>query len=176
MKSAKLALLASVLATTPAAALAQDVGATIFGSDGNPVGTVTEVTEQVVVIDTGKHKTPVPPSMLFDGEKGKSVNATQEQINTMMDQRVAEAMAKRDAALVQGAAVVSAGGSPIGKLASVDMAADKITLETEGGALLLKKEHFAVNPQGQLAVLYSRDQIAKATAGTQGGAASGGAQ
>ena len=176
MKIAKLALLASVLAATPAVALAQDVGATIYGSDGNPVGTVAEANDQVVVIDTGKHKAPVPTNMLFDADNGKSVNATQDQINTMMDQRVAEANAKRDAALVQGAAVVSAGGSPIGKLASVDLAADKITLETEGGALLLKKEHFAVNPQGQLAVLYSRDQIAQATAGTQAGAATGGAQ
>lgn len=167
MKIIKLALLAGTLAVTPAAAFAQDVGATIYGADGNPVGTVAEVNEQVVVIDTGKHKAPVPVGMLFDGDKGKSVNATKDQVDTMMDQRIAEANAKRDAKLVQGAAVVSAGGRAVGTLGKVDLAADKILLEMEQGALQLKKEHFAVNPQGQLAVLYSKDQLASAASGGQ---------
>jgi len=174
MKTIKLALLAGALAVTPAAALAQDVGATIYGNDGNAVGTVTEVNEQVVVIDTGKHKAPVPVSMVFDGDKGKSVNATKDQVDTMMDQRVAEANAKRDAALVQGAAVVSAGGRSVGTLEKVDLAADTILLKAAQGTLQMKKEHFAVNPQGQLTVLYSADQIASAASGkpaTTGGGA-----
>lgn len=170
MKTLKLALLAGALAVTPAAAFAQDVGATIYGNDGNAVGTVTEVNDQVVVIDTGKHKAPVPVSMVFDGDKGKSVNATKDQVDTMMDQRIAQADAERDAKLVQGAAVISSGG----KLGTVDLAADTIILEAEAGALKMKKEHFAVNPQGQLTVLYSVDQIASAATGkpakTGGGA------
>lgn len=174
MKTIKLALLAGALAVTPAAAFAQDVGATIYGNDGNAVGTVTEVNEQVVVIDTGKHKAPVPVSMVFDGDKGKSVNATKDQVDTMMDQRVAEANAKRDAALVQGAAVVSAGGRSVGTLEKVDLAADTILLKAPQGTLRMKKEHFAVNPQGQLTVLYTADQIASAASGkpakTGGGA------
>lgn len=176
MKTLKLALLAGALAVTPAAAFAQDVGATIYGSDGTAVGTVTEVNEQVVVIDTGKHKAPVPVGMLFDGDAGKSVNATKDQVDTMMDQRIAEANAKRDAALVAGAAVVSAGGSAVGTLTAVDMAADSIMLKTPEGPLKLKKEHFAVNPQGQLAVLYSRDQITTAAAGGDAAKAAGGAR
>lgn len=174
MKNLKLALLAGALAATPAAAIAQDVGATIYGNDGNPVGTVAEVNEQVVVIDTGKHKAPVPVSMVFDGDKGKSVNATKDQVDTMMDQRIAEANAKRDAALVQGAAVVSAGGRSVGTLGKVDLAADRILLEVEQGALQLKKEHFAVNPQGQLTVLYSKDQLVSAAAGGKSSAATTG--
>lgn len=174
MKTIKLALLAGALAVTPAAAFAQDVGATIYGNDGIAVGTVTEVNEQVVVIDTGKHKAPVPVSMVFDGDKGKSVNATKDQVDTMMDERVAEANAKRDAALVQGAAVVSAGGRSVGTLEKVDLAADTILLKAAQGTLQMKKEHFAVNPQGQLTVLYTADQIASAASGkpaTTGGGA-----
>ncbi|ASJ90717.1 hypothetical protein [Porphyrobacter sp. CACIAM 03H1] len=169
MKTLKLALLAGALAVTPAAAMAQEVGATIYGNDGNPVGTVSEIDDQVVVIDTGKHKAAVPVSMLYDADAGKSVNATRDQVDTMMDQRVAEANAKRDAALVVGASVVSAGGRDVGKLTEVDLAADRILLESPQGMLQMRKEHFAVNPQGQLAVLYSRDQIASAATG--GGAA-----
>lgn len=177
MKPVKLALLASVLAATPVAAFAQEVGATIYGNDGQPIGTVVEANEQVVVIDTGKHKTPVPVNTLFDGDSGKSVNATREQVDMMMDQRVAAANAKRDAALVQGTAVVSAGGNPVGKLGSVDLAANSIVLELPQGAQLrLKKDDFAVNPQGQLAVLYSREQIASATSGGNTATTGGGAQ
>lgn len=175
MKNLKLALLAGALAVTPAAAFAQDVGATIYGSDGNAVGTVTEVNDQVVVIDTGTHKAPVPVNMIGDGDKGKTVGATKDQVDTMMAERIAEANAKRDAALVQGAAVISVGGAPVGKLGAVDLAADSITFEAEGGsAFELKKEHFAVNPQGKLTVLYSKEQIATAAASAKGGAPSGG--
>ncbi len=173
MKTLKLALLAGALALTPSAGLAQDVGTTIYGNDGNPVGTVAEVNAQVVVIDTGKHKAPVPVSMVFDGDKGKSVNATRDQVDTMMDSRVAEAIAKRDAALVEGAAVVSAGGRAVGRLGAVDLAADTILLDAGQGTLRLKKEHFAVNPQGELTVLYSADQIASAASGKAAGSGGG---
>jgi len=170
MKTLKLAALAGALAVTPAAAFAQDVGTTIYGSDGNEVGTVAEVNGQVVVIDTGKHKAPVPVSMIADGEKGKTVGATKTQVDTMMDERIAEANAKRDAALVEGAAVVSIGGRPAGSLGKVDLAADSIDFKAEGGTVFpMKKEHFAVNPQGQLMVLYSKDQIAAAAGAKSGG-------
>ena len=165
MKFPKLALLVGALAVTPAAGLAQEVGATIYGKDGIPVGTVAEIDDQVVVIDTGTHKAPVPVSMVFDGDKGKSVNATRDQVDMMMAERVAEARAERDAALVKGAAVISAGGRSVGTLTEVDLAADRIMLETPQGLLQMKKEHFAVNPQGELAVLYSREQIASAATG-----------
>ncbi len=173
MRTLKLALLAGALGVIPAGALAQDLGATIYGSDGKPVGTVAEVNEQVVVIDTGKHRAPVPVSMVFDAEKGQSVNATREQVDIMMDERVAQARVERDKKLVQGASVVSVGGRGVGKLASVDLANDVILLEAEQGMLRLRKEHFAVSPQGHLTVLYSRDQIASAASG---GRAMGGAQ
>ncbi len=72
MKTLKLALLAGALAVTPAAAFAQDVGATIYGNDGNAVGTVTEVNDQVVVIDTGKHKAPCPSAWCSMATRAKA--------------------------------------------------------------------------------------------------------
>lgn len=169
MKSAKLALFATLLATTPAMAIAQDVGATIYGNDGNPVGTVEQVTDQVILIDTGKHKAPVPVSLIFEGETGPAVNATKEQVDSMMDQQVAAANAKRDAALVTGAAVLSINGNPAGTLGKVDLVADVITLDSPDGPILLKKEYFAVNPQGQLMALVTREQIASAAASRKAG-------
>lgn len=170
MHTLKRALLGIGIAISPAAVLAQSVGTTIYGSDGKPVGTVSEVNAQVVVIDTGTHKAPVPTNLVFDGEQGKSVNATREQVDAMMAERLAEAAARRDAALRQGAAVVSAGGRDVGTLAAVDLAADAIILDSPAGPLRLRKEHFAVGREGQLMVLYSRDQIASAAgAGRSGG-------
>lgn len=174
MKNLKLALLAGAFALTPMAAAAQEVGATIYGSDGEAVGTVAEVNDQVVVIDTGKHKAPVPVNMIADGEKGKTVGATKMQVDTMMDERIAEANASRDTALVQGAAVVTVGGRDAGKLGKVDLAADSVELVAPEGTFPMKKEHFAVNPQGKLMVLYSKDQIAAAAANAKPGATTGG--
>lgn len=175
MHTLRLALLASALAVTPAAAVAQDIGTTIYGSDGQPVGTVVEVNPQVVVIDTGRHKAPVPVSMLYDGRSGKSVNASRSLVDSMMDERIAEANAERDAKLMAGAAVVSAGGRAAGTISAVDLAADAIILDTPEGPLRFKREHFALTTQGQLMVLYSREQIAAAASGDAGNGSATGA-
>lgn len=176
MKTAKLALIAAALWMVPLAAQAQDVGATVTGNDGNPIGTVVSVGDGIVTIDTGKHKAPIPADVIGSGASGPSINATKAQIDAMMDEQVAEATAKRDAALVTGAAVVSAAGSPVGKLASVDMAADMIVLESSAGPVALKKEHFAVDASGKLMALFTTDQIASAAASAQGGATGGASQ
>ncbi len=173
MKPMKLALLASALALTPFAAAAQDVGATIYGNDGQPVGTVDKIDEQVIIINTGKHKAPLPVSALYDSEAGRAVNATKEQLDTMMAKKIADDMAKRDAALVVGASVVSFGGKPAGTLSKVDLAADSITLDSPDGPVLLTKEYFTVTPEGQLMALVTREQIASAAASRTAG---GGAQ
>lgn len=180
MKSMKLALFASALALTPFAAAAQEVGATIFGNDGAPVGTVEQIDDQVVIINTGKHKAPVPANAFYDAEAGRSVNTTRADLDAFMDQRAAEeqakaeaALAKRDAALVVGAEVVSYGGKPAGTLTAVDLAADSITLESPEGPVLLTKQYFTINPEGRLMALVTLEQIASAAATAKAG---GGAQ
>lgn len=171
MTTRTLALLVGALALSPAAATAQSVGTTIYGNDGQPVGTVTEVNAQVVVIDTGTHKAPVPTNLVYDSEQGKSVNASRDEIDMMMAERLAEAERRRDQALVAGAQVVSVGGRNVGTLTTVDLKGNAIILASPQGPLRLKKEHFAVNPQGELIVLYSRDQIVSAAAGGKTGGA-----
>lgn len=177
MKITKLALAATLLAAVAPAAMAQDAapaaagqtaiapGATVMGNDGAPVGTIEAVSGDVVVINTGKHKAPVPAAAVATGEAGPSVNISKAQLDEMMDAQVAAAIAKRDAALVAGAAVVSAKGNPAGTLAEVDLAADMIVLESPAGKVALKKEHFAVDPQGRLMALFTREQIETAAAG-----------
>lgn len=176
MKFTKLALLATLFAATPMMAHAQDVGATVYGNDGNAIGTVENVADGIVLIDTGKHKAPIPADLVGAGEAGPSINATKAQIDAMMDAQVAEATAKRDAALVMGAPVVSAMGKPVGTLTEVDLEADAFILESPEGPVALKKEHFAVNPQGQLMALFTLEQIASTAASAQAATTGGAAQ
>ena len=108
MKFAKLALFSAALALTPAVATAQSAGTTIYGSDGQPIGTVESNDGSVVTVDTGTYKAPLPAGAFAELEIGWSINATQAQINGLMAQQEAAANQRRDAALVVGAPVMRA--------------------------------------------------------------------
>ena len=73
MKFAKLAAAAAALAIVPATAYAQDAapaaapaavevtqGATVTGNDGNAIGTVSQVSADSAVVNTGTHDVPLP--------------------------------------------------------------------------------------------------------------------
>lgn len=172
MKFVKLAVVATAFAALPVAANAQDVGATVYGNDDAPIGTVESNDGSVVLVDTGTHKAPLPANLLAEREIGWTVNATKAQIDGMMAAQVAEANAKRDAALLTGAAVATANGNPAGTLTEVDLEADAIVLESANGPVALKKEHFALDASGTLIALFTVEQLASAAASAQ---AAGGA-
>lgn len=163
MKFAKLAFLATAIAATPFAANAQDVGATIYGNDEAAIGTVTANDGTTVTVDTGTYKAPLPANALAEREGQWTVNATKAQIDSMMEQQVAQANAKRDAALVEGAMVMSADGQPAGTIYTIDNDVDAIIVQREGGIITLKREHFAVDPNGSLMALFSTQQLAANT-------------
>ncbi|MDY7099343.1 MAG: hypothetical protein SXU28_14500 [Pseudomonadota bacterium] len=160
MKFAKLALLATTLVAAPYAASAQDAGTTIFSQvDGTEVGNVESNDGATVVVNTGTHKAPLPTSYFAEREGQWTINATKAQIDSLMAAQKAEADAKLDAALVDGAAVVSADNIAAGTVLAIDTAADQVIVEREGGIVSLKREHFAVNAEGKLTALYTLEQI-----------------
>jgi hypothetical protein len=165
MNIAKLAAAAIALAATPALAAPGDVavGATVYGPQGNPVGQIVTVESGQAVVDTGKHKVPLQLDAYGKGEKGPTITVTKVQLDGMMDQQLADAAAKRDAALVAGAAVVGANGAQAGTIKSVD--GDTIVLESPAGPVALKREHFAINAGGALMALFTADQIAASAKG-----------
>jgi hypothetical protein len=85
MNTVKQALLAALLAAAPAMAHTKEVGATVLGNDGNPIGTVEAVADGIVTIDTGKHKAPIPADLIAAGVNDPSINSTKDQIDAMMD-------------------------------------------------------------------------------------------
>lgn len=182
MKFFKIALISSALAVAPAA-IAQEAGApatqtvsvgtTIYGNDGNPVGTVEQIADGVAAINTGEYVARIPAELIGAGEQGPSVNATREQINSMVAAQQAELEARRDSAMVEGATVQSANGEVAGTLTQVDLEANLIVLTSAAGPVSLKKENFALDAEGRLQVLYSRQDIETAAAAASAGGASG---
>ncbi|MGN3973776.1 hypothetical protein [Tsuneonella sp. SYSU-LHT278] len=167
MNLAKMAVSAALAtALLPAAALAQvAAGATVYGPQGGEVGTIVSIEGGTVMLDTGTYKAPLPENAFGKSDKGPTITVTKAQIDAMMAEQVAAANAKRDAALVAGAAVVTAKGAPAGTIKSIE--GDAIVLESPSGAVALKREHFAVDAQGALMALFTADQIAAAaSAGT----------
>ncbi|MEO0907241.1 MAG: hypothetical protein AAFY07_06910 [Pseudomonadota bacterium] len=182
MKFAKLAILAGAMAVTPFAANAQDVGATVFGNDDAPIGTVESNDGATVMVNTGKHMAPLPANLLAEREGKWTVNATQAQINGMMDQQVAqqaaaaaeaqaaadaaaaEAAAKLDAALVVGAPVITNDAQALGTVSELQAENVVVTNDT-AGLITLPRNFFAVDADGQLMALASLDQIMAAVQG-----------
>jgi len=169
MKFAKLAIFAAAFAAAPMAANAQDAGATVFGNDDAPVGTVESNDGTTVTIDTGKHKAPLPANLLAEREGKWTINATQAQINGLMDQQVAQAAATRDAALVEGASVMSADGQPAGTIYTVD-SEDTVIIKNAGGIVTLKRDAFAADAAGTLTALYTAEQLTANTVAVPEGA------
>ena len=166
MNIAKLALASLVLAAAPALAApgGVTVGATVYGPQGNPVGQIVTVDGGQAVVDTGKHKVPLNLDAYGKGAKGPTITVTKDQLDQIMDTQLAAAAAKRDAALIPGAAVVAAKGTAAGTIKSVE--GDDVVLDSPNGPVLLKREHFAINADGALMALFTADQIAASAKGT----------
>ncbi|MBX7532250.1 hypothetical protein K3165_04850 [Qipengyuania sp. 1XM1-15A] len=160
MKFAKLAVAAVALAATPALANEQvAAGAVVTGPEGNEVGTIVSVENGQAVLDTGKHKVPLGVEMYGQGEAGPTITVTKLQLDDMMDAQLAEAAAKLDAALVEGAAVVTAEGHPFGTIYTVDNEGMAI-VQNDDGIVTLARDSFAVTAEGALMVLYNHADLA----------------
>ncbi len=152
------AAFAAVALATPA--MAQDVGASIMGNDGNVVGTISANDGTTVVLDTGTHQVPLGPDMFAQADGIWSVNTTQAEVNAMMDEMVAQRQAMLAAALVEGAPVVTVDAQPLGTIETIE--AEAIVLTYEETPLTLPKDLFAVDGEGTVMVLAELSAILEA--------------
>ena len=174
MNIAKLALASVALIATPA--LANDTvvaGATVTGPEGNAVGTIVSVENGQAVLDTGKHQVPLGVDMYGVGETGPTITVTKAQLDGMIDAQLAEAAAKRDAALVAGASAMDAEHAPLGTIVSVD--GENVVIARggdEANKVALLREHFAATDHGLMALLTNAQiDAAMASAATADGGA-----
>ena len=155
MNIAKLALASVALIATPALANDQVVaGATVTGPEGNAVGTIVSVENGQAILDTGKHKVPLAVNMYGVGEAGPTITVTKAQIDSMVDAQLAEAAAKRDAALIVGAQAMDAAHAPLGTVLEIN--GNNIVLARGGDEtdkVTLLREHFDATDHGLMARL-----------------------
>ncbi|MGQ7828585.1 hypothetical protein [Altererythrobacter sp. Z27] len=173
MKFAKLALLATALATTSIAAHAQDVGSTVYGNDGQPIGTIESNDGTNAVINTGKYSAALPLSAFGQGESGPTLNITKAAIEEQLaaaqaaqEQAMAEAKAKAEAeakaalvaALVVGAPVITADAQSLGMVDEI--AGQNVVIKGEDELLVtLPISLLAAHPEGGVMALANYDDI-----------------
>lgn len=169
MKFAKLAAAAAALAIMPAMAHAQDAapaaaavsvtqGAAVTGNDGNPVGTVTEVNGDIATVNTGKHSVPLPLNAFGSDANGLTLNITKTDLDTMIDQQLAEAAAALNQALVTGAAVGTADAQPLGVIDTIE-GENVVLAMSDDQKVTLGKDMFALDDNGGVIVLATLAQI-----------------
>jgi len=168
MKFSNIALAAALaFAAAPAAVLAQGadiaVGTTIYGSDGEPVGTVTAVADGVVTIDTGAHVAALPADAIGNTDKGPTVGLTKGELDSQIEQLTADQRAQLTAALVEGAAVVDIDGAALGTIKSVDD--NGVVVESANGAFTLQTEHFSLQGDKIMAAVRAADVAAQLSGG-----------
>lgn len=153
-------LAAALLAATPALANEQVVaGATVTGPEGNQVGTIVSVDNGQAVLDTGKHKVPLGVESYGQGAIGPTITVTKAQLDGMVDAQLAQAAARRDAALTVGAAAMDAAHAPLGTILEID--GDNIVIARGGdetSKVTLLREHFDATDHGLMARL-TNEQI-----------------
>ena len=169
--TAAAALALSSLAMTATPVLAQTaeiaVGATVTGNDGNPVGTVSEVRDGAVVVDTGTYKIPLPAESYGEGETGPTLNITKEALNQTWSEQLAAAEAALAEKLVVGAPVLTYDSQPLGTVE--ELAEGGVILDDAGEKINLPRDMFALDPNGSLIVLATMAQIEEAKAANQAG-------
>ncbi|MFC3097276.1 hypothetical protein [Alteraurantiacibacter palmitatis] len=167
MKTYQTIFAAAAMLAAPVAVMAQDVGATVTGNDANPIGTVVSNDGATVVVDTGAHRVPLPLDVFANGEGGPTLNTTRAELDSIYERQLAEAAAARDAALVEGASVVTADQQVLGKIDMID--GDNIVIREGDFVVTLPREMLAVNGEGALIALASMDAIQQALQAAQGG-------
>lgn len=137
-------------------------GTQIYGSDGTAIGTVARVEGDVALVTVGERTIPIPATAIAAGEAGATVNITRTALVTQFDHQMAQMDAQLEAALVEGAAVQTADGQPLGTIQSRE--ADAIVVAGADGEMTLSKPMMAIGPEGTLVVRATMDQIQQAMA------------
>jgi hypothetical protein len=137
---------AATLTALAPAAHAQDVGATINGNDGAAIGTVVSNDGTNVVVDTGTHQVGLAADAFSQTDTGYVLNTTKAELDALYSSQLAEVAAARDAAIVVGAAVVTADAQPLGAIDQVD--GDNIVIRDGDFVVTLPRDLLAVNAEG----------------------------
>ena len=149
-----LALAAMVLPTTPALAQAITVGMHVTDESGAPVGTVTAINGDNVVVKTDKHEAALAKTS-FTPASGKLLfGMTQAQL----DAEIEKSLAAADTAIKPGANVKGASGTQVGTIDSAD--AEWVTIATDAThKIKIPRSGARGNPDGTVVIGLTAEQV-----------------
>ena len=144
----------AAIATMSAPLAAQSVGMQVVDTAGAPVGTITAIKGDNLLVKTAKHEILLPKSS-FTAANGKLLfGMSQAQLDSQFEASVAAS----NAAVAPGSSVKGVGGATVGTIEAV--ADDKVTIALQSGAkLLLPKAGVRGNADGTATVGYTADQL-----------------
>ena len=170
MKFTKLAAAALLaIAAAPAAAQGEvdlSTGATVYGPEGNVVGTIQQVANGAVVLDTGDNVATLGADSFVKGEKGTTIGYTKAQLDEAVDAMEREQEAKLAAAIAVGAELRSNDGVAVGTVQSINDDGSIVVAQAER-TFALQREQLGTDASG-LIVLFSAAQLEEAL-GSAGG-------
>lgn len=128
----------------PAAAPAQTlaVGTAVTDTDGGAVGTITAIDGDNVVLRTDRHEVRLPASSFAVTEEAALIGMTQEQLNSQVDQMLAQA----EQAFAVGATVLDRDGATIGTVQALDE--ETLTVQLGEQQIRLPRAAVAAGPNG----------------------------
>lgn len=121
------ALGAALLFSVPAAAETVRVGATVTDPQGGEVGTITAVDGQFVTLRTDRHEARLPVNSFTATDTALLFALTRDQLNSQVEQALAQAQQAAQQAVAVGAVVHDSAGAVIGPVEAVD--AEAVTVK-----------------------------------------------
>ena len=133
-------------------------GAQVVDPNGNPVGTITSIGPNFVVLKTDKHDVRLSKESFAARPKGLTFSMTREQLNASVEQ----SMANIDQLLTPGAIVRDRQRATVGTIETVE--GDLVTLKLPSGAMVrLQKSGFAPGPNGPVIGMTAQQLEAQVT-------------
>lgn len=152
----------------PAAQIEVTVGTTIYGPQGNEVGSVTEVGDGFVVVNTGTNMATLPADAFGrNADQQITISMTKAQLDEAVETAATEAEAKLAAALVPGAAVSTADGVQVGTVGSINDDGTVVLTHNTAGDIALPRNQFTPGATGGVQLVFTAEQLNAALAPRQ---------
>jgi hypothetical protein len=140
--------------TLAAPAAAQSVGMPVVDATGAPVGTVTAIKGDNLQVKTDKHDALLPKSSFTVSGNKLLFGLTQAQLNA----EVEKSTAASQQAIVAGATVTGAAGTPVGKIEAIEGSNVTIALDS-GQRIQVPNTGLRGNADATVTIGYTADQL-----------------